>query len=38
MLVERTIVGKQKRFCYRIRQLLASIYGSNRRSEIVQEV
>ena len=37
MLVERTIVGKQKRFCYRIRQLLASVYGSNQRSEIVQE-
>jgi len=38
MLVRRTIAGKQKRFCYRIRQLLPSIYGSNWLSEIVQEV
>jgi len=38
VLARRTIAGKQKRFRYRIRQLLASIYGSNRRSEIVQEV
>ena len=38
MLDGRTIAGKQKRFCYRIRQLLTSRYDSNRRSEIVQKV
>lgn len=38
MLVRQTIAGKQKRFCYRIRQLFAYKCDSKRRSEIVQEV
>jgi hypothetical protein len=38
MLARRTIAGEQKRFCYRIRQLLAPRYDSNRRSETVQRV